>query len=178
MQVYSLISSLKTYHRLFTFYPLVTEPFHPCAISTPQTAWPTVLQPLRRIELMVHIAIPVLPGTHFHLSQVKRLRVTCLAQGHNILTMSPRLRGEEHDTSPKILHQAGFETTRQEATSAERHALTIAPCPSLYRQYINVIVHVFQFQLMLLTCRKSTIDSRLFNRVLKGLTQAKIIKIR
>ena len=48
----------------------------------------TVLQPFRRIELIVHIAISVLPGTHFHLSQVKHLRVKCLAQGHNILTMS------------------------------------------------------------------------------------------
>ena len=36
----------------------------------------------------------------------------------------PRLRGEQ------VLHQAGFETARQAATSAERHALTTAPCPS------------------------------------------------
>ena len=43
----------------------------------------------------------------------------------------PRLTGEKHDLSLKILHQAGFETARQAATSAERHALTIAPCPSL-----------------------------------------------
>ena len=89
---------------------------------------PAVLQPFRRIELIVHIAISVLPGTHSHLSQVKHLRVKCLAEGHNILTMS--LRGDKHDISLKILHQAGFETARQAATSAERHALTIAPCPS------------------------------------------------
>ena len=42
----------------------------------------------------------------------------------------PRLRGEKHDISLKILHQAGFETAQQAATSAERHALPIAPCPS------------------------------------------------
>ena len=48
----------------------------------------TVLQPFRRIELIIHIAIYVLPGTHFHLSQVKHLRAKCLAQGHNIETMS------------------------------------------------------------------------------------------
>ena len=53
----------------------------------------TVLQPYRRIELIVHIAISVLPGTHFHLSQVKHLRVKCLAQGHNILTMSQDWEG-------------------------------------------------------------------------------------
>ena len=43
----------------------------------------------------------------------------------------PRLRGEKHDISLKILHQAGFETAWQAATSAERrHALTITPFPS------------------------------------------------
>ena len=46
----------------------------------------------------------------------------------------PRLRGEKHDISLKILHQAGFETARQAARSAELHALTIAPCPSLFTQ--------------------------------------------
>ena len=47
------------------------------------------------------------------------------------LNNAPRLRGEKHDISLKILHQAGFETARQAATTAERHALAIAPCPSL-----------------------------------------------
>ena len=42
----------------------------------------------------------------------------------------PRLGGEKHHISLKILHQAGFESARQAATSPERHALTIAPCPS------------------------------------------------
>ena len=88
----------------------------------------TVLQPFRRIELIVHIAISVLPGTHFHLSQVKHLRVPCPRTQY--LNNVPGLRGEKHDISLKILHQAGFETARQAATSAERHALTIAPCPS------------------------------------------------
>ena len=41
------------------------------------------------------------------------------------------LRGEKHDISLKILHQAGFETARQAATSTKRQALAIAPCPSL-----------------------------------------------
>ena len=39
-------------------------------------------------HIIIHIAISVLSGTHFHLSQVKHLRVKCLAQGHNIKTMS------------------------------------------------------------------------------------------
>ena len=88
---YSLISSLKTYHRTFTFYPLVTGPVHHVPVQLPGEH--TVLQPFRRIELIVHIAISVLPGTHFHLSQVKHLRVKCLAQGHTILTMSQDWEG-------------------------------------------------------------------------------------
>ena len=82
VQVYSLISSLKTYHptshltpwslNLFIRMPFQLHGEH------------TVLQPFRRIKLIVHIAISVLPGIHFHLSQVKHLRVKCLAQGHNI----------------------------------------------------------------------------------------------
>ena len=48
----------------------------------------TVLQAFRRIELIVHIASSVLPGTHLHLSQVKHVSVKCLVQGLNIETMS------------------------------------------------------------------------------------------
>ena len=83
---YSLISSLKTYHRTLHSTPwsldlLIHVPFHLPGEHTAR-------QPFRRIELIVHIAISALPGTHFHLSQVKHLRVKCLAQGHTILTMS------------------------------------------------------------------------------------------
>ena len=42
----------------------------------------------------------------------------------------PILRGEKHDISLKILHQAGFETARQAATLTKLRALTISPCPS------------------------------------------------
>ena len=111
VQVYSLISSLQTYHPTLYFTPWSLDLF----IRVPFQLHGTVLQSFRRIELIVHIAISVLPGTHFHLSQVKDLRV----------------RGKKNDISLKIMHQAGFETARQAATSAERHALTIAPCPSL-----------------------------------------------
>ena len=42
-------------------------------------------------ELIAHIFISVLPGTHLHLSEWKHLKVKCLAQGHNIkTTMSQR----------------------------------------------------------------------------------------
>ena len=86
VQVYSLISSLKIYHSTLNLTPwsldqLICVPFQLHREHT-------VLQPFRHIEIIVHIAISVLPGTHFHLSQVKHLRVKCLAQGHNILTMS------------------------------------------------------------------------------------------
>ena len=48
----------------------------------------TVLQPFRRIELIVHMATSVLlPGTVFHLSHVKHLKVKCLTQleGKNMI---------------------------------------------------------------------------------------------
>ena len=41
------------------------------------------------------------------------------------------LRGEKHYISLKILHQAGFETTRQAVTLAKLRALAIAPRLSL-----------------------------------------------
>ena len=83
---YSLISSLKTYHRTLHFTPWSLDLLIHVPFQLPGEH--TVLHPFRRIELIVHIAISVLPGTHFHLSQVKHLRVKCLAQGHTILTMS------------------------------------------------------------------------------------------
>ena len=55
----------------------------------------TVLQPYRRTELMVQIAISVLPGTSAHVSQVKHLRIKCLAQGHNIEIWCPKIRTRE-----------------------------------------------------------------------------------
>ena len=82
----------------------------------------TVLQPFWRIELIIHITISVLPGTHFHLSQVKRLRVKCFAQGHNIETMSQDWDGRNILFLWKSCTK-WFETARQAATSAECHAL-------------------------------------------------------
>ena len=73
VKVYSLISSLKTYHPTLHLTPWSLDLFIRVPFQLHREH--TVLQ---RIELSVHIAISVLPGTHFHLSQVKRL-----AQGHN-----------------------------------------------------------------------------------------------
>ena len=129
MQDYSLISSLKTYHPTLHLTPWSLDLF--IRVPFQLHGEHAVLQPFRHIELIIHIAISVLPGTHFHLSQVKHLRVKCLAkEATQHLNSVPRLRGEKHDISLKIQHQAGFETARQAATSAERHALTIAPCSS------------------------------------------------
>ena len=84
MNVYSLISSrLKTYHPTLYFTAWSLDLFI-CVLQLHGEH--TVLQPFRRIELSVHIAIAVLPGTHFHLSQVRHLRVKSLAQAHNIET--------------------------------------------------------------------------------------------
>ena len=53
----------------FTFYSLVTGPVCLCAISTPLRAYsPAVI--LAHWAHRKHFAIPVIPGTHLHLSQV------------------------------------------------------------------------------------------------------------
>ena len=127
---YSLISSLKTYHRTLHFTPWSLDLFIYVPFQLPGEH--TVLQPFRRIELIVHIAISVLRGTHFHLSiESEAFEGEVLCPRTHYLNNVPRLRGEKHDISLKILHQVGFGTARQAATSAERHALTIAPRPSL-----------------------------------------------
>ena len=69
--------------RLYS-HPLTTGHVDLCAISTPLRAI-TVLQPFWRIELIVHIAISVLPGTNLHLSQVNRVRIKWLAKGTQTL---------------------------------------------------------------------------------------------
>ena len=48
----------------------------------------------------------------------------------------PILRGEKHDISLKILHQAGFETARQAVTLTKLRALAITPRPSLITPYV------------------------------------------
>ena len=78
--IYSLI--VKTYHPNLDLYPLAMDLL--IRVSFQLYREHTVLQPFRRIELIVHIAISVLPGTHAHLSQVKHLRMKCLTQGHTI----------------------------------------------------------------------------------------------
>ena len=70
VQVYSIISSLKTYHPALHFTLWSLNMF--IRLSFQLHREHTVLQPFRRI---MHIAISVLPGTHFYLSQVKQLRV-------------------------------------------------------------------------------------------------------
>ena len=126
MQVfYSLISSLKIYHPTLRFTPWSLDLFIRVPFQLPGEH--TVLQSFRCIELIVHIAISVPPSTHFHLIQVKRLRVKCLVQGQNILTMSQYWEGRNMGSYLKILHQAGIETAQQAATSAKLRALTIAP---------------------------------------------------
>ena len=88
VKIYSLISSLKTYHPTSHFNHWSLDLF--IRVPSQLHGEHTVLQPFRRIELFIHIAISVLPGTHFHLSQV---RVKCLAQGNNIEPMSQYWEG-------------------------------------------------------------------------------------
>ena len=68
MQVYCLID-LKIYHPTLHFTPLSLDLF--IRVTFQLRREHTVMQPFRRIELIVPIAISVLPDTHFHLSQIK-----------------------------------------------------------------------------------------------------------
>ena len=126
VQVYSVISNISSDFYIFTPCSLDLFSRVPSQLHREHT----VLQPFRCIELIIHTASSVLPGTHFHLSQVKHLRVKCLAKGHKGNNV-PILRGEKHDISLKILPQAGFETAWEAVTSAKLRALTIVLCPSL-----------------------------------------------
>ena len=127
MQVfYSLISSLKTYHQTLHFTPGQWTCSFMCHFNSPAS-----IQSCSRSAHQTHC-------THCHLcptrysfspesSEAFEGEVSCPRTHH--LNNVPRLRGEKHNVSLKILHQGGFKTARQAATSAERHALTIAPCP-------------------------------------------------
>ena len=65
---------------VFTSYPLLTGPVHSCAISIPRRAYSPAA---------VSVNCNLCPTRYsFSLSQVKHLSVKCLAQRHNILTMS------------------------------------------------------------------------------------------
>ena len=93
------------------FYPLVTtEPVHSCVISTRGAH---NQKPTRRIGIFVYIAIPVLPGTHLHLSQVKHVRAKCLDQVHRHRNNVPTLRGEKHDMFIKTCLKWGLNPQRQ-----------------------------------------------------------------
>ena len=82
MQVYSVISNISSDFYIFTPWSLDLFIRVPSQLHGQHT----VLQLFRHIELIIHIAISVIPGTH--LSQVKHLRAKCPAHGHNIETMS------------------------------------------------------------------------------------------
>ena len=77
----------------------------------------------------------MVPATHCHLcptrysfppesSEAHEGKVSCWKN----VAMS---RGEQHERSLKIMHQAKFEIPRQAATMVKRHTLTIAPRPYL-----------------------------------------------
>ena len=141
VQFYSLISSLKTYHpTLSSDIRLYLTPWSlDLFIRVPFQLHGehTVLQPFRRIELIVHIAISVLPGTHFHLSQVKHFRVKCLAKGHNILTISQNWEGRNMIFLLKILHGIRNHTAGSDISRAPRsnHCAMSLSIELLYNMY-------------------------------------------
>ena len=126
---YSLISNPETYHRTLHFTPCVTGPVHSCVISTPRGAHsPAAVSAHWTYRTHCYLC-PTRYSFSPESSEAFEGEVSCRRTQHP--NYVPRLRGEKHDISLKILHQAGFETARQATTSAKRHALTIAPRPSL-----------------------------------------------
>ena len=83
VQGYNLISSISSDFYMFTHWSLNMF----IRASSQLHGEHTVLQPFRRIEFVIHIAVSVLPDSHFQMGQVT-LRVKCLAQGHSIDKMS------------------------------------------------------------------------------------------
>ena len=65
--------------------------------------------------------------THLHLSEVKHVIAEYIAKGHNIETMMS-LRGEKHDISLHILHQAGRRTLTATNGHAKRYVLPFVFC--------------------------------------------------
>ena len=127
MQVYSL----KTWKSSdFTCYPLVTGPAHSCAISTPRRAYsPAAVSAHWTYRRHWHVC-PTRYSFSPESSEAFESEVRCPRTQH--LNNVPRLRGEKHDISLKILHQAGFETARQATTLAKLRALTTAVLASLW----------------------------------------------
>ena len=130
VQFYSLISSLKTYHPTLH---LILPPGHWTHLFVCHFNSTERIQSCSRSAHWTYRTLCHLCPTRYSFSHKSTEafvgEVPCQRTQH--LNNVPRLREEEHDNSLKILHQAGFETARQAATSAEHHALTIAPCPSL-----------------------------------------------
>ena len=125
VQVYSLISSLKTYHPTLHLTPGHWICSFVCHFNSTES-----IQSCSRFgALNLSYTLPSLSCSFSpESSEAFEGEVPCPRTHH--LYNVPRLRGEKHYISLKILHHVGFETARQTATAAERHALTVAPCPS------------------------------------------------
>ena len=97
---YPCFSQINVTRRSRSVWTLISHRATRCAllihslISCPRIEYtPTAL--FWRIALIIHFAISLLSGTHLHLSQVKHVKVKCLAQEYNV----PILREEKHDIS-------------------------------------------------------------------------------
>ena len=128
MQVYSYILGLKTYHTALHCTPWLLELLIRVLIQLHREQ--TVLQPFRRIELIVYTLLSL---SHQVLIYT---RVKWSIWGQSVMPKDttskqcPNIERGEISYFLKMLHQAGFETARQAATLANLHALAIAPRPS------------------------------------------------
>ena len=110
---------------LHTFTP--TGPVHSCTISIPFFGALAAISALGTNRTHCHLC----PTRYFITvsSEACEGEVPCPRTQHRNKVLI--LRGEKHDISLKILHQAGFETARQAVTLEKHRALDIAPRPSL-----------------------------------------------
>ena len=93
MQVYSLISSLKTYHPTLHFTPLVTGPAHSCVISTQRIAYsPAAISAHWTYRTHCHL-YPTWYSFSPESSEAFEGEVPCLRTQHR--NNVPRLRGGE-----------------------------------------------------------------------------------
>ena len=110
VQVYILISSLKTYHPTFTFYPPPPDHWTCSFVCYFNSTWC-----IQSVHWAYH--------THCHICPT---RCSFPPESSEAIESEVPCPRTQHWNNVPRLNQAGFETARQTATSTERHAVTIA----------------------------------------------------
>ena len=127
MQVYNLISSLKTHQLNLHFTPLSLDVF--ICVPFQLHGEHTVLQPFRRIELILHIAVSVISGSFYTWVNWSMWGESALPKYRTWIECPNIERGETFPWTKR-----GCETARQ---VAKLQALTISPRSSQQKPTIQ-----------------------------------------